>query len=269
MIFDGTVVMYVQGKENAVDTYLDIWAGDADKALSNGVIAMTFPAKTTYKQEVERIIEISMPEVKVEQIDIPGDRASVRAHTRIGMTAEELRKIANASGTHFWIDSSQFLIIPYKGYARGTAVVLSPTTGLVGMPEVTPEGIQAKCLLNPKLRLGGEVNIETSLLSNVPFLPGSSTPFYGAGLPSPAGEGSPALPFKKWSAAPTSPTGRYKILMLEHHGDIRGPTWYSQMMCAATDTPGLLNYNSAFVRSKAIGEFEGGWQTTIKKAPQT
>ena len=30
VIFDGTVVQYIQGKENAVDTYFDIWAGEGD-----------------------------------------------------------------------------------------------------------------------------------------------------------------------------------------------------------------------------------------------
>ena len=45
-------------------------------------------------------------------------------------------------------------MIPMMGYRSGQEVVLTPKTGLIGMPEVAPDGIHAKCLLNPKLRWG-------------------------------------------------------------------------------------------------------------------
>jgi archaellin len=58
MIFDGTVVLYVQGKENTVDTYIDIFAGDAEEALNNGsVIDFTGWYKTVSKNNTRASTE--------------------------------------------------------------------------------------------------------------------------------------------------------------------------------------------------------------------
>ena len=45
----------------------------------------------------------------------------------------------------------------------------------------------------------------------------------------------PQDPGKKFAAAATSPTGRYTILLMKHHGDSRGTPWYTEMVCQATD----------------------------------
>jgi hypothetical protein len=250
MIFDGTVVLYIQGKENAVDTYLDIWAGDGDKESSAGAINMTFPAGTKMTDKTEKIAKEGF-KIEIGKINILDERASVRAETVIGMVEPQLRKIANQSDTHFWIDSNKFYMVPYTGYADDTEVVLKPTTGLIGMPLVQPDGIQVQCLLNSKLRIGGKLKIDTGLLSNVPFEPGSDSPYWNS-EPQTLGATGPE---QKWQFAPTSPQGTYKILLLEHHGDNRGQNWYSNITAMAVGefsdhTP--IFASTAFSRS-AVG----------------
>jgi hypothetical protein len=232
MIFDGTVVLYIQGKENAVDTYLDIWAGDGDKPNSAGAVNMTFPAGTNMVDKTQKIVKEGF-KIEIGKVNILDERASVRAETVIGMAEPQLRKIANQSDSHFWIDSNKFFMIPYSGYADDTEVILKPTTGLIGMPMVQPDGIQAQCLLNPKLRLGGKVDIDIGLLSNVPFLPGADNPWDTGTGPALSPNATATGPEQKWAFAPTSPKGKYKILLLEHHGDNRGQNWYSNITAMA------------------------------------
>jgi hypothetical protein len=116
------------------------------------------------------------------------------------------------------------------GYAFDQEVELNPSTGLVGMPAVTPDGIQAQCLLNPKLRLGGRVKIDKKHISGIHYLP-SGKEFVDPNPTSKVPTGSA----KYFSSAATSPTGSYKILLLEHNGDNYGTPWYSNLTCMAVD----------------------------------
>lgn len=259
-IFDGTVVQYIQGKENAVDTYLDIWAGEGDQQWNTATTNRTFPAGTSVNQHIKEIVgtltEVNPGEIRPNG----GDQKSVRATTYIGMTRDKLRDLANQTTSWYYIDGNEFHMFPMMGYRRGEEVVLTPKTGLIGMPEVTPDGIHARCLLNPRLRLGGVVQIRDnngrSGLSGVPFIPGSDVPWSGQNTTFAAtGEGH------TFSAAATSPTGRYTILLLEHHGDSRGTPWYSEMVCQAADAPGKFLGN-AFNRSISSAPESFGNQNT-------
>lgn len=53
-------------------------------------------------------------------------------------------------------------IWPRGGYRKGAIAVISPRTGLVGYPIITPQGIRFKCLFNPSMRIGGKVTVTGS-----------------------------------------------------------------------------------------------------------
>ena len=52
-------------------------------------------------------------------------------------------------------------MIPSGDIFPAEAVVLTAETGLVGAPEQTNDGIKVRCLLNPRLRIGGRINSTT------------------------------------------------------------------------------------------------------------
>lgn len=41
-------------------------------------------------------------------------------------------------------------------------MVLTAETGLVGTPEQTNDGIKVRCLLNPRLRIGGRIKLDNA-----------------------------------------------------------------------------------------------------------
>jgi archaellin len=236
MIFDGTVVLYVQGKENTVDTYIDIFAGDAEEALNNGSVLLTLPAGTKPSQRIREGLQQNG--VKIGTIDVgKGEQQSLRSSTYAGMLRDFIRDQTNATASDFFIDDGEAQVISREGYRPGEKVILKPTTGLIGLPQVTPQGIEAKCLLNPKLRLATQVEIQTDILSNVPYQPGTSEPFHsGQPLTNAASFGPQGQ--QQFQFAATSPTGTYKIILLEHTGDTRGTPWYSVMVCVAIGNDG-------------------------------
>jgi hypothetical protein len=138
----------------------------------------------------------------------------------------------------------------------GEAAVLSPATGLIGMPEVTPQGVQARCLLNPNLVNGGLVKIDIEKLSGVNFTPGTGTPITEQTRPGGTAN-PPALRGGSISSAFTSPTGTYKILLLEHSGDTREVPWYSDMVCVALDESGKVIWSVDLPFNRAEGNAWG------------
>jgi hypothetical protein len=86
----------------------------------------------------------------------------------------------------------------------------------VGTPELTNEGLKARCLLNPLLKIGVRVKIDESDVAE-------------AKLPS-TGQSAPTN-----AAASPAQDGVYRLLVVEHGGDTFGNDWYSDLVCLAVD----------------------------------
>jgi hypothetical protein len=265
MIFDGTVLLYIVGKENPVDSYIDIRAGDADE-LNTTAIGMTWPPGTTLSTKAKDMITaggLKVDEVKLGKV---GDQKSLRSSSYIGMLMEGVRDITNATQSHFYVEDGKANVISWGGYKKNEVVELSTSTGLVNIPKVTPNGIEAECLLNPKLRLASLVKIETTradgtnVISDIPYEPGAKNAFSNKEGNLSSAEGVQAGGQFRYPAAAINETegrgaGVYKILLLDHRGDTRGNTWYSYMVCAASGTDGTVIQTSyagnAMLRSMA------------------
>jgi hypothetical protein len=240
MIFDGEVALYIIGKENPVDSYLEIIAGDQPTQNQNVTLDLSFPPNTTPEQQVKAGLE--QAKIPTGQIDLgKGQQKTLRYTHYLGPLPQFMRNHTNATASQWYIDDGKAYVIPITGYLKGEIVDLSPTTGLVGIPKVSPDGIEAICLLNPKLRISGLVHIDSKLLSNVAFTPGG-TPYFTPGVPHPLIPTGSAF---TRGAASVSPTGVYKILLLNHYGDTRGNPWYSEVICAASGADGELLLNSS------------------------
>lgn len=234
IVFDGTVVMYIGGKENPTDTYLELFAGDADKQGNYSSQVQIWPPDTLPSKIVKDGIKaMGLP---ATQVELKGEKPSLRSTSFIGSARDNIRDHTNAYQSDFFVDDGKAFVIPWEGYRSGEVVNLSPTTGLVSIPKVSPNGIEATCLLNAKLRLAGLVHIDAENLSGIPFQPGAENPFALPAIPLEAT--LKAMP--NFGAAATSPTGTYKIVQLEHYGDTRGNEWYSSMICCAAGEDGSI-----------------------------
>jgi hypothetical protein len=80
----------------------------------------------------------------------------------------------------------------------------------VGTPQQTILGIQCKCLLNPKIKCHGRVQIDNASVQRYQL--DFTQPFTAANTP-----------------VPLSNDGVYYVLVAEHSGDTRGTEWYSNL----------------------------------------
>lgn len=250
MIFDGTVVQYRHGKENPTDTYLEIIAGDGDK-LNGATSFRRFDAGTKESEAISTLVkDTGFPLGYISQSI--GNQQLVRPWVIAGTTQQYLREMAQKYGSTFWVDQGKLYMVTHDEYLNNEAVVLAPTTGLVDIPEDTPNGIQCRCLINPKIKLGGRVKLDKTLISGVAYQPGG-TEMTGASFE--GFKSAARLNADVEIPQPTSPTGDYKIIMMEISGDTRGKPWYMDLVCIATDANGKINPNvtkqSAFFRANA------------------
>lgn len=96
-----------------------------------------------------------------------GVTASLRNAVFSGSPVAQARAAARQIGAELIIDDDVMLLSPaggageQAGGGRGNAVLLHKTTGLLGYPAMSNEGIELKALYNPAFRLGGLVQVES------------------------------------------------------------------------------------------------------------
>lgn len=217
VIFKGNIKQVILGRESQTDTFIDIIAGDGDLAYNFSIVNTTLAKGSTKAMQV---VAASAPMAKngvtpgFTGILPPG--ALPRGKVMYGAAKDHLRSIANSSGFGCSIQDEQINFVSQKGYLPGIVVTLNSQTGLIGTPQQTNAGVNCKCLLNPKLRINGQVLINESSIELLKI--NLSVPGTAASIP-----------------APLSSDGIYSILVVEHSGDTRGNDWYSSLVTLNID----------------------------------
>ncbi|MES2348876.1 MAG: hypothetical protein V4641_15050 [Pseudomonadota bacterium] len=80
-----------------------------------------------------------------------------------GTTLNKVRQCARAAGIKYTIDRGTLAIWPTTGARSGDKPVISKDTGMVGYPTLSSKGMEVNMLFNWNIRLGGEVEIESSI----------------------------------------------------------------------------------------------------------
>lgn len=230
LIFDGTLKQFRIGREpDGVTNYVDLLVADGDIAYNFAVINQTVEAGLTKKQVLAATIA-SMKDYKMTgNIENFPDAGGVlpRGKVLFGMARAHVRSQVRGEGCSWSIQNNVIQVLPLDGYLPGEAVVLSASTGLIGRVEQTAEGIRARCLLNPKITVGGLVKIDNASINQT--LSQNPNETGGAGQ----------LPYNKYAGiqllADLSNDGLYRVYVAEYTGDTRGQDWYTELVCLKVD----------------------------------
>lgn len=80
-----------------------------------------------------------------------------------GSARDQARACAEAAGISWIIDDGKLIIWPRLGARDGPVPLISPTTGMVGYPSYTANGIELTVLFNPAIKFGGKIQVVSSL----------------------------------------------------------------------------------------------------------
>jgi hypothetical protein len=220
LIFDGTIKQVRAGRIDQRDSYVDVTAADGDQAYNFSTMALPLAAGTKPSDAVSAFVQ-AMTIGGISQGYTPelSTNGSARGRVFYGMTRDELREWAEAQDVLWSIQDGKLTLIPKTSYIPGETPIISPTTGLVGIPEQTQNGIRARVLLNPSLKIGQRIQLDSTV----------NRFRYGLDVQSQASNALLASSIK------TNADGFYYVMAADHFGDTRGNEWYTDLTCLAVD----------------------------------
>ncbi|KAA6459621.1 hypothetical protein DYQ86_16005 [Acidobacteria bacterium AB60] len=223
-IFQGDIVQMRQGSEDNQNTYIDVFAADGDLAYNNAIHSSSSPAGTTDAQELASIAKSMNLPVDPNATDgLTTGGILPRGKTLFGMGRDMMRALANRNNCRWSIQNGVLTLIPNDGYLPGQAVVINSQTGMIGVPEQTENGVFVRCLLNPLIKIGGLIQLNSADIAQ------SSN--NGVII------GGPSYRSTYYGATITPGAGLYRVMVAEHVGDSRGSgdSWISELTCLAVD----------------------------------
>lgn len=250
VIFDGTVKQFGIGRTDPKTSYLDIFAADGFLAYNYAMVNRTLAAGETAPANRVNALVAAMSEKGVKAGDLTmipnmGGVILKRGKTLHGLARAGMRQVSQDLGATWNIVDGQVYMTPVRVPGPGTAVVLSAKTGLIGRAEQTEDGITAKCLINPRIRVGTIVQIDNASVNRTEqAYTNSLSSLSGAGVP----RGAPRaqIPYDRYVGvqhfADVAADGLYRVLVAEYTGDTRGHDWYCDLtMVAVNPVSGTVN----------------------------
>lgn len=225
IIFQGIVKQYSRGhEENMTESYLRIYAAHAELIYRFAVTNSTAPAGSTNKDTTDAIQKDML--LKKNQAILgyqktpEKDQKMYRGVVRHGMSVDEMREATDRDNLSWSVQDGKMVLVENGSYVPGQVIDLNASTGLIGHPEITDNGISVTSLLNPAVRVRGLVKLNNDAI-NWTGAPGGGPSVYWPDL-------SHVNVFNMLSS-----DGLYIILVKTHEGDTRGLPWYTHMTCVA------------------------------------
>jgi hypothetical protein len=233
-IFYGSIKQVRKGREDQRNSYVAITAADGDTALNFSCLALTLAAGSTPANAVEALIKQMATAANSSPTTDTGGQTvsqgytpalssnqSARGRVYYGLCKDHLRNFAAASGCNATIQDGQVHLIPLNSFIPGAVVLVTPATGLIGVPEQTQNGLEMSVLLNPNIKIGQLVQLKSADVNQYR---------YGLDLHS-----TQINSLLAESTAKLNSQGLYYVMRAEHSGDTRGNAWYSKLTCLAVD----------------------------------
>lgn len=219
VIFQGNIKQVILGRESATDTFIEIIAGDGDRAYNFAIVNMSLAKGSTQRDQLNASLKamnqfgVTEGQIGEDSLD---DTELPRGKVLYGNARNQLQKIAQTSGASWSIQDEKVNFVARKAYLPNERVVLTSKTGLIGTPQQTNVGVNVKCLLNPNIKIATQVVIDNKSIEQ--FKVDLTVPNSAANIP-----------------APVTADGTYYVLVVEHQGDNRGVEWYSNLICLNVD----------------------------------
>jgi len=184
------------------DMITRIWAGSGDRSYKEGILNYTAGLNTDVRSIIDEAVK-SFGDVVVGRIDELVGNKKIAGASYSGSTRQILDQLSKDYGFNWFIDDGKISVLKPETTlnTENTAVLISSTTGMIGVPSVTERGVMATSLMNHNIKIGKLIKIEsqteTVQLGNLFFRDINKT----------IGEGA------------------YKAIKIIHIGDTHGNQW--------------------------------------------
>lgn len=88
---------------------------------------------------------------------------AIANYTHTGNALDEVATLGKNGNCVAYVDDAHLILKPSRIALSGSQVNVSEDTGMVGVPEITEQGLKVRALFNPAVSLGGAVNVTSKL----------------------------------------------------------------------------------------------------------
>lgn len=158
LIFQGqirTAIPMVSGTDRVVT----IECGDGDKEILKGFVNRTLESGST-ADDVINECQKAMFDVKVSHKDSLSNQYS-RGRTLSGRASDVLTEQCKSEDAQWSIQDGQLILLKGANVIPNAAWLISQSTGMLGSPEPTTDGVKVNTLLNPAYMIGGVAKIDS------------------------------------------------------------------------------------------------------------
>ena len=203
LIFSGEI-RNIEKLRRGVDLITRIWAASNQRGVANGFLNYTAGADTKVRSIIEAAAE-TFEDVVIGRIDELVGTNKIMGESLSGSSASILDRLATDYGFDWFVEDGKLNVLKPESTlnTQQTAVLISSTTGMIGVPTVTERGADVKTLLDHNIKIGKLVKIE------------SQTNEVSLG----------SLFFRNVDR--TLGEGFYKAIKIIHSGDTHGNLWQS------------------------------------------
>ena len=211
-IFDGQVIFPSRRKENNTDYILHLLCVDGANALNMNFVLKTLNKGLNQRQILQAACDEGIVKIPTNNITQGlSEQRLPRGRVLFGEPRDIISDVARGNAANYWVEDGQLNLEKISDDAKAEAIVVTPTTGLIGMPTQTQYGASFRLLLNPSVRMKTLVQLKNSEINEVQAKPGDV-------------------------ATPLDDEWIYQVIEVVHHGDTRGQDWYTD--CTAVSRYG-------------------------------
>ncbi len=161
-IFAGDIVQCAGFDAGGGDAVLRILSVEGEQFLTEGLVCCTLPPGQTPRTEAENLAAKAAIPSPLGQISKALDSPALpRGKACFGLARDYLNQLARSTRTTLFMDGGAVNLIRLTDPDPERIFRLTPATGLIGVPEEQGEGITARCLLIPQIRVGRTVAIDS------------------------------------------------------------------------------------------------------------
>lgn len=212
-IFSGQIRQKIYSRENSTDTYLEIIGAEGDEAYNWAFVNKTIAAGYSQKDVYSEILN-PMKDHNVTKGVTPtfSEATSPRGRVMYGMCKDQLRTFGQTNNCDWSISDGKVDMTAAGEPESKEAIVLNSSTGMIGIPQQTINGVTVRCLINPSIKTRTLLKIDNDSITDL-RVPTS-------------------IASKEELTKPDKDAdGLYLVYSVQYIGDTRGNPWYCDLVC--------------------------------------
>ena len=137
---------------------------DGIDVYQNASVEKSYAEGTPYKDVLTEVAQ-SMQEIGMPSITGVPDESVLGGLTLFGLSQKSMTDLTKKLGLDWSIQDAVVQVTKKGGATNDSAVLLSPQTGLVGIPKRKDDNIELTSLLQPSIRPGRQIELQSRRLN--------------------------------------------------------------------------------------------------------